>query len=129
MNSNPILWIPSHLWFHALERRIRTICHVQCKLHTIRPPNYGILTGLLSYLLQSVLYTPPTTSSHVNESLALLRFRQVVDRYGMFFLHELDLTKEICLPEVLPMDDMKVLQSLGVTLGNKKGMPKVHDPD
>jgi hypothetical protein len=129
MNSNPILWIPSHIWFHFLERRIQAICHVQHQLHAIRPPNCGILTGLLSFLLQSVLYTPPTTSPHVNESLGLLRYRQVVDRYGMFFLHDLDLIREICLPEVLPMDDLKVLQSLGVNLQRKKTIHKPHNPD
>jgi len=42
----------------------------------------------------------------------------------MFFLHDLDLTKEICLPEVLPMDDLNVLQSLGVKLTKKKGTYK-----
>jgi len=49
----------------------------------------------------------------------------------MFFLHDLDLTREICLPEVLPMDDLKVLQSLGVTLTRKKNnnLPSPVDPD
>jgi hypothetical protein len=47
----------------------------------------------------------------------------------MFFLHDLDLTREMCLPEVLPKDDLKVLQSLGVTLTTKKTVHKSLDPD
>ena len=120
MLSNPILWIPSHIWFKFLSKRMQTISHVQRRLYTIQPPNYGILTGLLTYLIQSVLFTPQKVSSYVNESLALLRFRQVVDRFGMFFLHDLDLDRKICLPPVLRMDDLGVLKALGVNLNKKK---------
>jgi hypothetical protein len=67
-------------------------------------------------------------SSYVNESLALLRFRQVVDRFGMFFLHDLDLNRKICLPPVLRKDDLGVLKSLGVNLSKKKTV-KSFDPE
>jgi len=99
---------------------MQAIFQVQHRLYTLSPPNYGILTGLLTYLLQSVLYTPTMVSSYVNESLALLRFREVVDRFGMFFLHDLDLSREVCLPAVLRADDLGVLKALGVKLVKKK---------
>src|SRR5215510_5268071 len=83
MLSQPILWLPSHIWFNFLAQRIAAIRHVQHHLYAVNPPNYGIMTGLLNYLLQSVLYTPTNISSYINESLALLRYRQVVDRFGM----------------------------------------------
>jgi len=37
----------------------------------------------------------------------------------MFFLHDLDLNRKICLPPVLRKDDLGVLKSLGVTLIKK----------
>lgn len=70
--------------------------------------------------MQSVLFTPVMVNSYVNESLALLRFRQIVDRFGMFFLHELDLTKANCLPEILEVDDMGVIKALGGKLPKPK---------
>src|SRR5277367_5481516 len=108
MLSNPILWIPSHIWFNFLSKRMQSIYQVQHQLYTTHPPNYGILMGLLTYLLQSILFTPQTVSSYVNESLALLQFHQVVDRFGMFFLHDLNLNQRICLPPVLRKDDLGV---------------------
>jgi hypothetical protein len=65
----------------------------------------------------------------VNESLALLRFREVVDRFGMFFLHDLDLNRRVCLPPVLAMDDLGVLKSLGVNLSKRRANIKFPDPD
>lgn len=120
MLSEPILWLPSKVWFQFLARRLEIIRGTQIQLHTKDPSNYGIMTGLLTHMLQSVLVTPINVSPYVNESLALLYYRQVVDRFGMFFLHNLDLNKEKCLPEVLEKDDLDVLRTLGVKLRKKK---------
>jgi hypothetical protein len=120
MHSKPYLWLPSKTWFEFLSRRISVLRETQRFLAEREPPNYGIMTGLLTYMLQSTLFTPPIVSSFVKESLSLLRFSQVVDRFGMFFLHDLDLTQENCLPEVLDRDDADVLRALGVKLKKRK---------
>jgi hypothetical protein len=72
------------------------------------------MTGLFTYLMQSVLFTPTMVNSYVRESLALLNYKATVDRFGMFFLHDLDMTKDICLPGVLVKDDLDILRKLGV---------------
>jgi hypothetical protein len=64
--------------------------------------------------MQSVLFTPTMVNSYVRESLALLNYKASVDRFGMFFLHDLDMTKDICLPGVLVKDDLDILRKLAV---------------
>jgi hypothetical protein len=128
MDSQPILWIQSSVWFNFLAKRVQVLRETQRHLHSKNPANYGIMTGLLTFMLQSVLFTPTMVSSFVNEALALLWYRQNVDRFGMFFLHSLDLNKEKCLPEMLIEDDLDVLRTLGVTL-KKKSRPRMPSPD
>jgi hypothetical protein len=128
MSSEPVLWLESKVWFTFLAKRVQVIRDTQRHLFSKDPANYGIMTGLFTYMLQSVIFTPTLVSSFVNESLALLRYRQVVDRFGMFFLHNLDLGLEKCLPEVLSKDDLDVLSRLGVKL-KKKSRPRMPSPD
>lgn len=128
MSSRSILWLESKVWFTFLAKRVQVLRDTQKILRSKDPANYGIMTGLFTYMLQSVIYTPTMVSSYVNESLALVLYRQVVDRFGMFFLHNLDLRMEKCLPEVLPEDDMDVLKTLGVKLKGKR-RPRMPSPD
>jgi hypothetical protein len=79
------------------------------------PLNYGILTGIFAFMMQSVLFTPPEINTYVRESLNLLCFRETVERFGMFFLHDLDITLNDCLPEILKMDDADVYRSLKIS--------------
>lgn len=90
------------------------------------------MTGLFTYLMQSVLFTPTMVNTYVRESLALLNYKASVDRFGMFFLPELDMTKEICLPEVLVKDDLSMLRALGVKAKQDRPLlmlPEYHDED
>lgn len=86
---------------------------VQAQLYIMRPPNYGVLSGLFAYLMQSVIFTPPVVNSFVRESLAALEYKRHCDSDGMFFLHTFDLTKEPCLEEVLQEDDSSIRRLLG----------------
>ena len=45
--------------------------------------------------------------------MALLRFSQISERFGMFFLHNLDLNHIPCLPEVQELDDADVMHIVG----------------
>lgn len=99
---------------------MKAIRSTQLRLQSLQPLNYGIMTGLLTFMLQSVLFTPFMVSPYIRESLGLLYYKQVADRFGMFFLHNLDLSKEKCLPEVLSVDDADVLKTLGVKLKKRK---------
>jgi hypothetical protein len=115
VDSEAILWLPSQVWFEFLRRRLETLVEHHQSLYHRNPAasNYGVMTGLFAYLMQSVLFTPTTVNSYVRESLALLNYKATVDRFGMFFLHDLDMTKDICLPGVLVKDDLDILRKLG----------------
>ena len=117
ISSRPIVWLLSSTWFSFLHRRLKRLTELHERLYQRRerPSNYGILTGLFAFMMQSVLFTPPQVDSYVRESLNLLCFREVVEHYGLFFLHDLDMTLNTCLPEILQMDDAGVNRSLGIS--------------
>jgi len=104
MDSRPILWLPSEIWFEFLDRRLGILAETQANLYRLRPSNYGVLSGLLAYLMQSVMFTPPLVNTFVRESLAALQYRRLCDSFGMFFLHTLDLERNPCLEDILQAD-------------------------
>ena len=79
----------------------------------MRPPNYGVLSGLFAFLMQSVMFTPPMVNTFVRESLAALEYKRHCDSDGMFFLHTFDITKNPCLIGILQEDDSSVKRYLG----------------
>jgi hypothetical protein len=133
--SEAILWLPSQVWFEFLRRRLETLVEHHQSLYHRNPAasNYGVMTGLFTYLMQSVLFTPTMVNSYVRESLALLNYKATVDRFGMFFLHDLDMTRDVCLPGVLVKDDLDILRKLGVEgirgLPNPRADPPRNDDE
>ena len=79
----------------------------------MRPPNYGVLSGLFAFLMQSVMFTPPMVNTFVRESLAALEYKRHCDSDGMFFLHTFDITKNPCIIGILQEDDSSVKRYLG----------------
>ena len=120
MNSQPVLWLPSEIWFEFLAQRLKALKEQQEQLHAMQPANYGILTGLHQFLMQSIIFTPPITETFVRNALYILRYQANVARQGMFFLNELDLTLESCHPELPEKDDLFVLQRIGVPLQERR---------
>ncbi|KAG1718252.1 uncharacterized protein EDB91DRAFT_1066822, partial [Suillus paluster] len=114
LRSDPVLWIPSKIWFELIRRRVREIQRTQIAIVKKNPPNLGILTGLLNHMLRSTTSTPIIYDFHVRESLALLEYRNVLETAGMFFLQKFDLGSETCLDEVQQVDDLNVLALMGV---------------
>ncbi|KAG6846775.1 hypothetical protein H0H93_011953, partial [Arthromyces matolae] len=79
--DSPILWIRSSTWFEFLARRLGELTQIQELIFEAQLPNHGILSGLMSYLMQSVVSTPTMVNSYVRESLALLNFKASADRH------------------------------------------------
>ena len=65
--SEAILWLPSQVWFEFLRRRLETLVEHHQSLYHRNPAasNYGVMTGLFTYLMQSVLFTPTMVNSYV----------------------------------------------------------------
>ena len=51
----------------------------------------GIITGLLVHLIRCIDSTPLIVPPHVRESLALLRMKEVQQRFGWMVLHDLNI--------------------------------------
>lgn len=114
MESRPVLWIPSDVWFEFLARRMEEIQRTQIQLKRLNPANLGILTGILNHMLRSAITTPIVYDFHVRESLALIEYYNVVKKANMFFLQELELNLEPCLDSVQENNDFHVLALMGL---------------
>ncbi|KAG1843493.1 hypothetical protein F4604DRAFT_1596821 [Suillus subluteus] len=113
LRSDPVLWIPSEVWFGFLARRVREVQRTQIAIVRRHPQNLGILTSILNYMLRSTTSTPIVFDSHLRESLALLEYRNVLETAGMFFLQDFDLANDTCLYDVQQQDDITVLALMG----------------
>lgn len=94
-----ILWIPSGTFFAWITRRLVELKDLQLNVARIKPPNLGLLSALLVYLMQHVMTTPLPKHRFMNNILANVKFALVIGESGMFFLRGLDL-------ETLKVDDV-----------------------
>jgi len=110
LETNPILWIPSSIWFTFLSRRLKFLYEAHGKLWIKQPSNYGVLSGLYAFLMQSIIFTPPRVNSYVRDTLAALNYKQNCDRFGMFFLDLDDPTQADAIPEIKTAEVLRELK-------------------
>ncbi|KAI5985909.1 hypothetical protein F5J12DRAFT_728958, partial [Pisolithus orientalis] len=121
--SNPILWIPTKVWLEFMARHIRALQLAQISLKELEPPNLGILTGIICHMIRCTSTTAIILDFHVRESMALLQVSRVCERFGMFFLLDLDLHHVPHLPEVQDHDNLEVLKLMEGKLKRGDGRP------
>ncbi|KAG2060468.1 hypothetical protein BDR06DRAFT_1053650 [Suillus hirtellus] len=69
LKSQPILWIPSHIWFGLMDARLEGLRYAQKSLKIHKPLNYSIQTSILCYLLRSLTSTPIVMDAHLRQAL------------------------------------------------------------
>ena len=116
MASNPVLGLSSNVWFDLLARRMEEIQRTQIQLKRLNPPNLGILTGILNHMLRSIISTPIVYDFHVRESLALLKYRHIVEQANMFFLPELELVSRCGSDSWPKLRKLRVRSDMGLGL-------------
>jgi hypothetical protein len=120
MATEPVVWIESDLWFNYLVRRLLNLYELHGTISKLGVPNYGIISGLFAFLMQSMFFTPSRVEGYVRESLALLRYRENSNMFGMFFLDSLDVSKKCVIEEIVEYDDAGILRLLKLTQGSRR---------
>ncbi|KIM76118.1 hypothetical protein PILCRDRAFT_91756 [Piloderma croceum F 1598] len=90
-DANPILAVKSDLYFGFQIRRMRELRNVQMHMAKYRPQNYGTITSVLMHMMQHIAHSPVASTGYLRDALRELRFHKVMERFGTFFLHEMDL--------------------------------------
>ncbi|KAF9642804.1 hypothetical protein BDM02DRAFT_3192661 [Thelephora ganbajun] len=113
---DPIIWLPTDLWFTFALRRVNEFSRFQERLSLFGnwPENYGGLTCILTHVIQQVGVTPIPKDHDLRNDLKELRFDMVCNWFGCFFLHNLDLTNGQ-LSDVQQQDPPEQLKRIGVT--------------
>ena len=93
---------------------MRRIEELQClQVHFFKEPrsNYGTMTSIIVHLLRNVSFVVPAKYAHLIEALRDLSYEGVIQRFGMFFLQDLNpVTGE--LPVIAQMDNAEVALKL-----------------
>ncbi|KAG1842328.1 hypothetical protein F4604DRAFT_1938881 [Suillus subluteus] len=118
MKSQPILWIPSKVWFGLMNSRLEGLRRAQKTLKVEKPLNYGIQTSILCHLLRSLTSTPIVMDLHLRQSLQSLDVERIRDRDGMLFLYDAQQT-------IIKEDNAEVHKIMGA---NVKSRPKTLTP-
>jgi hypothetical protein len=87
--------------------------HVHERLWRKIPENYGVASGLFSFMMQSVIFTPPRVNWYVREALDSLRYKRNCDIFGMFFV-EMDPDKPWFIEDLPNVDNVTVLRELNL---------------
>jgi hypothetical protein len=132
--SEPILWIPSEIFCRFLSRRIHELEAIQLRLYKSPPPNYGLLTSIIVHLMRNVSFSVSSKRSYLTEALCDLNYESTIHRFGMFFLHDLDITQGQLHP-VMQRDNGDVDKAMGLHKKGKKRATRTmaailtHHPD
>ena len=120
LETGPILWIPSKIWFPFLSRRLSVLYEAHGKLWTKFPSNYGVVSGLFTFLMQSVIFTPPMITSYVRETLAALNFKRNCSTFGMFFVEMKDMERPWLIDDLPEVDMVDVVRELKLTVTRRR---------
>ncbi|KZP12222.1 hypothetical protein FIBSPDRAFT_985742 [Athelia psychrophila] len=91
VTAHPMICVPLKVFFEFLRRRILDLQEVQRMVSKARPSNYGTVTTLIMHLIRCVCHAPTVALPHLNRTLRDLNYGPVVQRFGMFFIHGLQL--------------------------------------
>jgi hypothetical protein len=109
---DPILWVPSRLWFEFLGRRVNEYLEAYRMIHALAPDNLGGMALLFTHLIQATGITPAIAFPDLSLILYSLCYQPVCERFGAFFLHDLDIhTGQL---SVVEDDDEKLLKVLKI---------------
>ena len=90
MRSDPIIWISAETFFKFSSRRFIELHNLHLKLALTRPDNYGTLSALILHLMRAVMVTSSNVPSYVQSALSSLYQNGVMERFGIFFVDDLD---------------------------------------
>jgi hypothetical protein len=105
LESDPIAWLPAKTFFRFSSRRFIELHELHRKLAFIRPENYGTLSALILHLMRTVMVTPSSIPPYVQSALRMLHEGKVMERFGMFFVDDLDLDEMDRINENLGQQD------------------------
>ena len=95
--GDPILAVKSDVYFKFQIRRMKELQNTQIHLSKYRPANYGTITALLMHMLRNIPHSPVARTGYLRDALRDVHYDKVMDEFGTFFLHELDLEKAVLL--------------------------------
>jgi hypothetical protein len=91
LSSDPILWVHSATLLKFIRRRMLELKNVQLRLSRIQPSNYATLSCLIMHLIRAVPCNPLPKLGFLHDLLVDLQFGPVAERFGIFFIHNIDL--------------------------------------
>ena len=115
LETSPILWIRSKIWFQLLSRRLNILYEAHGKLWSKFPQNYGVASGLFAFLMQSVIFTPPKVNWYVREALEVLNYKRNCDTFGMFFIPLKKPEYPWSIEDLPDIDIIEIVRELKVT--------------
>ncbi|KAF8129371.1 hypothetical protein EV363DRAFT_1169043 [Boletus edulis] len=111
LDSDPVLWVSSQAYCEFMIRRLEELRFIQVRFFKEPSSNYAIVTCIIVHLLRNMSFSIPAKDIHLIEALKDLSYEGVIQRFGMFFLQDLNLvTGE--LPVILEIDDADVALKL-----------------
>jgi len=116
LETQPILWISSRVWFGLLRRRLKIAYDIHELLWRKQSVGYGSMSGVYAFVLQSVIFTPPKVNWYVREILATMNYKGLCDKFGMFFIEMEDPHRPWIMDLDINVDEFQVLRELKLKL-------------
>ena len=91
VESDPFLLVLSDVFFLWLARQLLELRNVQLVLARARPSNYRVTTTIIMHLICHTCHSPIIEKDYLWDALRDLRFEEIRETFGMFFLHDLNM--------------------------------------
>jgi len=118
-----MLWVSSKTYFSWIGRRFTELQNIHLKLTTTMLPNHKLMSIIITYLMRYVMVTPQENHKCLIESVRNLRFKGIMERFGMVFLHDLDV-QSCKLREIDHQDATELTEIGGRTVKHKENITR-----
>ncbi|KAJ7571890.1 hypothetical protein C8J56DRAFT_1070769 [Mycena floridula] len=123
------VWLPTGVFFAFIRTRMLAIQRLQTGLSCMQvPENLGEISGLLTYMLEALMYTPRRPSVHVVSALRELAAMEITKGFGIFFIHDLNESLANPIPGLPSFDSTAVLANLKIKAAKRKRPETRHAP-
>jgi len=92
-------------------RRFTELQNIHQKISTAMLPNHRLMSVIITYLMRYVMVTPRENHKCLRDSVRNLRFKGIMERFGMVFLHDLDV--QSCKLREIDQQDATELTEIG----------------
>jgi hypothetical protein len=97
VKQSSFICVSSDTYFSFTKHHLGECQNVLLDLARHSPSNFGLSVAILMHMLRNIPHSPVAQTGYLRDALRHVHYDKVMDEFGTFFLHKLDLEKAVLI--------------------------------